>query len=215
MAAQLELVRAAPLDLDARPGRGDHDVIARMVDDGASVLDVGCGDGALIQTLTRECKARVRGLERDKAKVRGCVVRGLSVVQGDAEADLAEFPSASFNYVVLSHSLLAMARPRDVLRQAGRVGERVIVSVANAGFLRTRFKLAMRGRVPPQRGVAWADGDLQRSCSLRDFADLVREMRFGIETAVPLTGGRPGAPFAKTLWRANFFAEEAVFLLAP
>jgi methionine biosynthesis protein MetW len=215
MAAQLELVHAAPLDLDARPNRGDHDIIARMVDDGASVLDVGCGDGALIQTLTRQCKARVRGLERDKAKVRGCVVRGLSVVQGDAEADLSEFPSVAFNYVVLSHSLLAMNRPRDVLRQAGRVGERVIVSVANAGFWRTRFKLATSGRVPPQRGVAWAEGDIRRSCSLRDFASLVREMRFGIETAVPLSNGRPGAPFAKTLWRANFFAEEAVFLLAP
>jgi methionine biosynthesis protein MetW len=215
MAAQLELVHAAALDLDARPGRGDHDIIARMVDDRSSVLDVGCGDGALIQTLTRQCKARVRGLERDKVKVRACVARGLSVVQGDAEADLAEFPSAAFNYVVLSHSLLAMARPRDVLRQAGRVGERVIVSVANAGHLRTRFKLALSGRAPPQRGVKWSDGDIVRSCSLRDFADWVREMRFGIETAVPLTGGRPGAPFAKTLWRANIFAEEAVFLLAP
>lgn len=215
MAAQLELVHAAPLDLDARPGRGDHDVIARMVDDGTSVLDVGCGDGALIQTLTRQCKARVRGLERDKAKVRGCVVRGLSVVQGDAEADLAEFPSGSFNYVVLSHSVLSMTRPRDVLRQAGRIGERVIVSVANAGYWRTRFKLATSGRMPPQRGVHWADGDIRRNCSIRDFAALVREMRFGIETAVPLSNGRPGAPFAKTLWRANFFAEEAVFLLAP
>jgi cyclopropane fatty-acyl-phospholipid synthase-like methyltransferase len=69
--AQLELVHAAPLDLDARPKRGDHAVIARMVDDGASVLDVGCGDGALMTLLARECGARARGLERDKAKVRG------------------------------------------------------------------------------------------------------------------------------------------------
>jgi methionine biosynthesis protein MetW len=142
-------------------------------------------------------------------------VRGLSVVQGDAETDLADFPSGGFDYVVFSHALLSMARPREALRQAGRIAERVIVSVANAGNWRTRLRLASSGRVPPSRGVAWADGDLQRTCSVRDFAELARDMRFGIESAVPLTSGRAGAPFAKTLWRANLFAEEAVFLLAP
>jgi methionine biosynthesis protein MetW len=148
MAAQLELVRGAPLDLDvSAPPRGDYAVIARMVDDGASVLDVGCGDGALMSFLTRECKARVRGLERDKAKVRGCVVRGLSVVQGDAESDLGEFPSAAFNYVVLSHTLLSTRQPGEVLRQAGRVGERVIVSIRNAAHWRSRFTLARSGEV--------------------------------------------------------------------
>jgi methionine biosynthesis protein MetW len=212
MAAQLELVRGAPLDLDvSAPPRGDYAVIARMVDDGASVLDVGCGDGALMSFLTRECKARVRGLERDKAKVRGCVVRGLSVVQGDAESDLGEFPSAAFNYVVLSHTLLSTRQPGEVLRQAGRVGERVIVSIRNAAHWRSRFTLARSGRVP----AGWADGELHRNCSVRDFAMLARDMRFGIEAAVPLSNSRPGAPFAKTLWRANWFAEEAVFLLTP
>jgi methionine biosynthesis protein MetW len=214
--AQLELVHAAPLELDIKaPPRGDHAAIARMVDDGSSVLDVGSGDGALIAVLTRECHARARGLERDRIKVRACVARGLSVVQGDAEADLADFPSASFNYVVLSHSFLSLSRPRDILRQAGRVGERVIVSIVNAAYWRRRFALAASGRAPVVRGQAWADGEVQRACSVRDFARLAREMRFGIESALPLSNGRPGAPFAKTLWRANMFAEEAVFLLAP
>lgn len=215
MAAQLELVHPAPLGFDEAGPRGDHAVIARMVEDGASVLDVGCGDGALIALLTRECKARARGLERDKAIVRACVGRGLSVVQGDAETDLAEFPSAAFNYVVLSHTLMQMQRPREALRQAGRVGERVIVSMPNAGYWRRRYKLALSGRTPQSRGAGWADGAIERRCSVRDFAALARDMRFSIESAVPLTNGRPGAPFAKTLWRANLFAEEAVFLLAP
>lgn len=216
MSAQLQLVEPAPLQLDVRaPVRGDYAVIARMVDDGSSVLDIGCGDGSLIQFLTRECKARVRGLERDKAKVRGCVGRGLSVVQGDAERDLAEFPSSSFNYVVFSHTLQHFANPREALRQAARVGERVIVSVKNVAHWRARFAFMAKGRVPMSKGAHWADADLQRACSIRDFAALTREMRFTIETAVPLTGGRPGAPFAKTLWRANVFAEEAVFLLIP
>lgn len=212
---QLELVHTAPAEFDDAPGRGDFDVIARMVDDGASVLDVGCGDGGLIHLLTRTCGARARGLERDKAKVRGCVGRGLSVVQGDAETCLADYPSGAFNYVVFSHSFQSMARPREVLRQAGRVGEKVIVSIRNGGHWRNRWRLMSKGRVAPVQGASWADGELTRACSVRDFAGLVREMRFAIETAVPLSKGRPGAPFAKTLWRANMFAEEAVFLLTP
>jgi methionine biosynthesis protein MetW len=213
--AQLELVHTAPSQFDDAPHRGDLDVIARMVDDGASALDVGCGDGALITLLTRACGARARGVERDKAKVRSCVSRGLSVVRGDGEECLADYPSAAFNYVVFSHSFQCFARPRDALREAGRVGEKVIVSIRNAAHWRNRLRLLNKGRVAPVDGPSWADGDLKRACSVRDFAMLAREMRFGIETAVPLSKGRPGAPFAKVLWRANLFAEEAVFLLTP
>lgn len=213
--AQLELVHPAPAQFDDAPHRGDLDVIARMVDDGATVLDVGCGDGALITLLTRTCGVRARGVERDKAKVRSCVAGGLSVVQGDGEECLAEFPSGAFNYVVFSHSFQCFARPREALRQAGRVGEKVIVSIGNAAHWRKRFRLLNKGRVAPIDGPSWADGELKRACSVRDFALFAREMRFRIETAVPLSKGRPGAPFAKMLWRANLFAEEAVFLLTP
>src|SRR5262245_16319576 len=103
--AELQLVHPAPFDLAAEEPRADHRIIAQMVAESASVLDVGCGDGALMQLLTRENRAKCRGLERERGKVIGCVKRGLSVVQGDAERDLAEFPSASFHYVVLSLTL--------------------------------------------------------------------------------------------------------------
>lgn len=207
MSAQLELVRPAPMDLAPR---ADHAVIVRMVEHGSSVLDVGCGDGGLITLLTQECNARARGLERDKALVRLCVGRGLSVVQGDAERELADFPSGAFNYVVLSRTLQAMTKPREVLRQAARVGDRVIVTISNAAHWRARWERLTDTGVPD-----WNDGEIERACSIRNFAALAREMRFGIETAVPLSKGRTGAPFAKTLWRANMFAEEAVFLLIP
>jgi len=212
---QLALVHPAPEESDDAQRRGDFDVIARMVEDGASVLDVGCGDGALISLLTHACGARARGLERDKAKARYCVARGLSVVQGDAESCLADYPSAAFDYVVFSHSFQCMARPRETLRQAGRVGEKVIVSIRNAAHWRDRLRLLSKGRLGASNAPSWADGELARACSVRDFASLAREMRFTIETAAPLSNGRAGAPFAKTLWRANVFAEEAVFLLAP
>ncbi len=209
----LELVQIAQAEFEDAPNRGDFDVIARMVDDGTSILDIGCGDGALIALLTRTCAARARGVERDKAKVRSCVARGLSVVQGDAETCLCSYPSAAFNYVVFSHSFQSLAHPREVLRQAGRVGEKVIVSLRNAAHWRARWRLLTSGRVANPSAVDWADGELERWCSVRDFAALAREMRFAVETAVPLSKGRPGAPFANTLWRANMFAEEAVFLL--
>jgi methionine biosynthesis protein MetW len=207
MNAQLELVHPAPMELEAR---ADHDVIARMIEDDTSVLDVGCGDGSLIALLSRKRNARARGLERDKALVRLCVGRGLSVVQGDAERELADFPSGAFNTVVLSHTLQYLSNPREVLRQAARVGDRVIVSIRNAAHWRKRWQSAFDS-APPD----WGQSAILRSCSVKSFAALAREMRFTIETAAPLSGGRVGAPFARSLWRPNLFAEEAVFLLLP
>ncbi|MFT3729416.1 MAG: methionine biosynthesis protein MetW [Terricaulis sp.] len=216
--AHLELVHAVAADNDvARP---DHDVIAQLIEPGSRVLDIGCGNGALLSLLANQCDAHGRGLERDKIKARGCVARGLAVVQGDAEHDLASFPANGFDYVILAHTLQCVANPREVLRQAARIGERVIVSVSNYGHYRTRLRLLGKGRMPPPshrftaRASHWADGDILRPCSIRDFAVLAREERLTIESAVPLSSGRAGAPFAKTLWRANMFAEEAVFLLA-
>lgn len=205
--AQLELVHPTPLELMSAEPRGDHLAISQMVSDGARVLDVGCGDGALLQLLKRECNARGRGLEIDPNKAHRCVVRGMSVVQGDAERDLGEFPSGAFEYIVFSRTLQHFRRPQAALKQAGRIGQQVIVSIANAGRWDKRVQMLTEGRLGPSE-------HLQRY-TVRDFADLAREMRFTIERAVPLSHGAAGAPFAKTIWRANWFAEEAVFLLTP
>lgn len=204
--AQLELVQPTPLELTSAEPRADHLVISQMVSDGARVLDVGCGDGALLQLLKRERNAQVRGIEMDANKAHRCVVRGMSVVQGDAERDLGEFPSAAFDYVVFSRTLQHFRRPQAALKQAGRIGQQVIVSITNAGRWDKRFDMLTKGRLG-------ASEHLQRY-TVRDFAELAREMHFNIGRAVPLSNGHAGAPFAKTIWRANWFAEEAVFLLA-
>lgn len=203
--AQLELVHPSPLELTNAQPRGDHFVISQMVNDGARVLDVGCGDGALMQLLIRECGAKVRGLEFDPNKAHRCVVRGMSVVQGDAERDLGEFPSGAFDYVIFSHTLQHFRRPQAALKQAARIGSQVIVSINNAGRWDKRAEMLTKGRLGPSE-------HLQRY-TVRDFAELAREMHLGIERAVPLSRGHAGAPFAKTIWRANWFCEEAVFLL--
>jgi methionine biosynthesis protein MetW len=118
-------------------------------------------------------------------------------------------PSGSFDYVVLSHTLQYCSRPADVLKQAGRIGEHVIVSIKNAGYWRERFRSFAQGQLADWQAPAL------RSSTIRDFAEFARSLRFGLERATPVTRGNSGAPFAKTLWRANWFAEEAVFLLTP
>jgi methionine biosynthesis protein MetW len=209
--AQLELVHPAPIDLDAPlSARGDHNIIAQMVDEGARVLDIGSGDGALITLLTRE-GAKARGMEIEPAKVHGCVKRGLSVVQGDADRDLSAFPSASFEYVVFSRSLQRLGDPEAALREAARIGERVIVTIANSGHWSGRFELMFGGRINKAR----RGREILHPMSIRDFVALARGLRMSVERAVPLSRNKPGAPFAKVLWRANWFAEEAVFLLTP
>lgn len=205
--AQLELVHSAS-DRKLGEPRPDHAVMTHLVDEGARVLDIGCGDGALLALLARECKTRGSGLERNPALVRACIARGLSAAQGDADTDLGEFPSGAFDVVIFSHTLQHLHDPRAALKQAARIGTRVIVSIKNVAYTPARMKLALGGRA-----ANW--DQLHRAASVRDIAELTRACRLSIETAVPLTKGRPGAPFAKVLWRANWFAEEAVFLLQP
>ncbi|HRP10063.1 MAG TPA: methionine biosynthesis protein MetW [Terricaulis sp.] len=200
--AQLELVHPR----ESGEPRGDHSVITHLVDEGARVLDVGCGDGALLALLARECKTRGSGLERNPNLVRASIARGLSAAQGDADADLADFPSGTFDVVILSHTLQQLRDPRAALKQAARIGARVIISIKNAAYTPARARLAFGGRA-----ANW--DQLHRPISVRDMAELARACGLTIETAVPLTKGRAGAPFAKVLWRANWFAEEAVFLL--
>lgn len=205
MMAQLELVRPTP-DAASEP-RADHLAISLMVRESAKVLDVGCGGGQLMALLAQERGAKARGLDIDQAKVNACVARGLSVVQADAERDLVEYPSGAFDYVILSHVLQNVRRPHVVLKHAARVGDRVIVSIANAAHWRARLSL-LRGRVLNEASV-------MHPMSVRDFVVLARDLRLRLERATPLSGDNPGAPFAKTLWRANWLAEEAVYLLSP
>ena len=195
--------------------RADHSVIADMVQPGSLVLDVGCEDGALLQLLARARGVRGRGLEISQEGVNACVAKGLSVMQGDADSDLAAYPDNSFDYVILSKTIQAVHRPRVVLAELMRVGARAIVSFPNFGHWKMRLALMSGGRMPNTATLPtpWHETLNIHLCTVRDFAELARELGFHIERAVPITGGAPGAPFAQTIWRANWFAEDAVFLL--
>jgi methionine biosynthesis protein MetW len=195
--------------------RCDYGVIADMINERARVLDVGCGDGALLELLISKRKAQGRGLELSQAGVNACVAKGLSVVQGDADRDLAMFPDKSFDYVVLSKTIQTVRQPRRVLSELLRIGERAIVSLPNFGHWRARWQIVVSGRMPVTEALpsAWHESDNIHLCTVRDFAALCADLSIAVERAVPIADGEPGAPFSRNLWAPNLFAEDAVFLL--
>ncbi len=195
--------------------RADYEVIVSQVRAHARVLDVGCGDGVLLQRLIREKRVKGRGMELSQAGVNACVGKGLSVVQGDADRDLQFFPDQSFDYVILSKTIQAVHRPGAVLTELARIGDRVIVSLPNFGHWRTRLALLLTGKMPvnPSLPAPWHETENIHLCTVRDFAALSESLGLTVERAFPISGGHAGGPFARILWRANWFAEDVVFVL--
>lgn len=195
--------------------RPELKVIADMISDGSRVLDVGCGDGALLEHLTSTRKVDARGIELSQEGVNACVARGLSVVQGDADSDLADYPDSAFDYVILSQTIQATRLPRVVLNEIARIGRRGIVSTPNFAHWRMRLQLLTRGRMPVTEALpnAWHDTPNIHMCSVRDFAEMAGGLGLTIERTVSLSGG--AAREVKPLsMRANMFAESAIFLIA-
>ena len=179
------------------------------------MLDVGCGDGALLELLTRHRGADGRGIELSQAGVNGCVAKGLSVVQGDADTDLVDYPDDAFDYVILSQTLQATRHPRRVLEHMLRIGRRAIVSFPNFGHWRVRAQLMFFGRMPQTNTLSysWYDTPNIHLCTIHDFVQLVDEIGASMDRAIALDGAgskmRVNAPW----WAWNLFGEQAVFLL--
>lgn len=195
--------------------RVDLAVIADLVEERARVLDLGCGDGALMEHLLRRKRARGFGVEISHEGVRSCIVRGLPVFQGDIDQGLADHHDQSFDYVILSHTLQTIHRPRFVLQEMLRVGRKGIVSFPNFGHWRVRASLAVGGRVPvtPFLPYQWYDTPNIRHCTILDFKELCAQLELKIVKEVPLASGGTalGGPLVAAF--ANLLAPMAIFVL--
>jgi methionine biosynthesis protein MetW len=191
--------------------RADHVAIAQFINKGDLVLDVGCGDGQLMELLQLERGARTRGLEVEQAGVNRCVTKGLAVVQGDADRDLPVYPDAAFDAAILSKTIQELPRPKFVLGELSRIARKVIVSFRNYGHWKVRTALLTTGRIPSLASNSswWSDG-ARRPCTARDMAELAGELGLSIAAATAVSGSPVDA---SALTRLNWTAEELVFVL--
>ncbi len=190
--------------------RPDLQVIADNIAPGSRVLDIGCGDGALMAALRDEKDCDARGLEIDAGNVAAAVAKGLSVVQGDADTDLGAYPDDSFDYAVLSQTLQTTHQPNRVVRELLRIGQQGFVSFPNFAHWRVRMSLLFGGRMPVTRMLpeTWYNTPNIHHVTIDDFRALVREENYRQQGQWFLTGDKQTSRSA-----ANFFAEHAVFLL--
>jgi methionine biosynthesis protein MetW len=196
--------------------RVDLQVIADMIEPGTRVLDIGCGDGELLDYLVHVRQVDGRGMEISQAGVNNCVAHGLSVIQGDADTDLKDYPSDAFDYVILSQTLQATYEPREVLRQLVRIGRRAIVSFPNFGAWHVRLKLLWSGKMPVTESydVAWYETPNIHLCTIDDFAELCADVGIAIERGMVLdAGGRPRSLRAPG-FLANLLGEQGLFVLS-
>jgi methionine biosynthesis protein MetW len=215
--AALDFVEPAQADVKPVAGelRRDLRLIADMIEPQSRVLDIGCGDGALLAFLARHKSTDGRGIELSQSGVNACVGHGLSVIQGDADRDLEAYPSDAFDVVVLSQTLQATRQPRRVVEELVRIGRRAIVSFPNFGFWRIRLGLLVSGRMPvsPCLAYPWYETPNIHLCTIRDFVALCDDIGVRVERSVTLD--RHGQPYSLDPrgGLANLLAEQGIFVL--
>jgi methionine biosynthesis protein MetW len=189
--------------------------IAEMVPTSARVLDIGCGSGELIEHLAHAKGVDARGIELSQAGVNACVAKGLSVIQGDADTDLAEYPSGAFDFAILSQTIQATRQPKAVLEQLLRIGKRVIVSFPNFGFWKVRLKLALTGRMPTTQTLShpWHETPNIHLCTIADFVALAHEIGATIERSLAVEESGEVRELSAPGYWDNLTAEGAIFLL--
>jgi methionine biosynthesis protein MetW len=196
--------------------RVDLQRIADMVPAHCRLLDIGCGDGVLLDYLVHEKGVDGRGIEISVAGVNAAITHGLSVIQGDADTDLDDYPDNAFDVVVLSQTLQAMRNPRKVLENLMRIGTKAIVSFPNFGYWRVRLRLLVWGDMPKTKALPfeWYDTPNIHQCTIKDFVRLADELGITIERSIALKRNEQVRRIGSSPFLANLMGEQALFLLS-
>ena len=196
--------------------RKDWNLIESLIRENSTVLDIGCGEGDLIQQLEKNLTAKVHGIEKNQELVLKGIAKGLNVTQGDAEKDLFQYADHSFDYVILSQTLQAMIEPKKILKQLLRIGSKAIVSFPNFGHWKIRLQLLFKGKMPITDGLpySWYDTPNILFFTLRDFQNLCSKMNIVIENSIGLTNRGKQFKINGSLIPANIITNEAIFLLS-
>ena len=190
-------------------------VIADLLPNNTRVLDVGCGDGSLMNLLVKEKNIEVRGLELEKLNVQECIYKGLPVIQGNAETELHQFPDQSFDYVVLSQTLQAFYNPDKVLKELLRIGKSVIVSIPNFGYWKVRTSLLFFGKMPVTKTIPhkWYNTPNLHMCSIKDLFNYCDSQNINIKKVIGVNQDKTSLVNKNNLELKNFFSQLGIFFI--
>ncbi len=190
-------------------------VIAELLPNNSKVLDVGCGDGSLMNFLEKEKNIIVRGLELNQDNVQQCIHKGLSVIQGNAETELNQFPNQSFDYVVLSQTLQAFYDPEKVLKDLLRIGKSVVISIPNFGYWKVRTNLLLFGKMPVTKTLPnkWYDTPNLHMCTIKDLFNFCDEKNIKIKKVIGVNEDKISLIKKSNLEMKNLFSKLGIFLI--
>ena len=194
----------------------EFNIIANLVEKKSKVLDVGCGDGELMKYINENITNDIRGLEISKSNVQKCVAKGLTVIEGDAEKDLKQFPKSSFDYVILSQTLQAFLDPENVISELLRVGKKAIVTIPNFGYWKVRIHLLFRGTMPITKDLPneWYNTPNLHMCTIKDLFDFCLEKNIKINKVVGVNEDKTSEIKKSNLEMKNLFSKLGIFLLS-
>ena len=194
----------------------EFEIISDLLPDNSKVLDVGCGDGTLMKFLSKEKNIDVRGLELNEKNVETCISKGLSVIEGNAENELGQFPDKSFDYVILSQTLQAFYSPVTVLEHLLRIGKASIVSVPNFGHWKVRTSLLFFGRMPVTKSLPhkWYDTPNLHMCTIKDFYELCKIRNINMKKIIGINNDKTSLIHNNNIRLKNFFSEVGIFLIS-
>ena len=190
-------------------------IISNLINQNSHVLDVGCGDGVLMEFLLKEKKVNIRGIEISKSKVQNCIAKGLTIVEGNAEEDLKQFPDKSFDYVILSQTLQAFLNPEKVINELLRIGKQAIVTIPNFGYWKIRLHLLFKGTMPITRTLPdeWYNTPNIHLCTIKDFVVFSKTKNFKLSKSIALKSNKPSFIKNTNLTIKNLSSNLGIFLI--